>query len=308
MVDLTRAARALGVLGLSRPVSGALLPPRSYGNSVWDVWGARFSSAGAGSAKSSGILKNAGSSAAQLTSGLKSSGVGAGSAEVAKTAESAGNAASEPARGQSAPSRAAGVPRAKTVVTIVDPLHATKKDVVLEPPETLLRNYRICFPGPEDPLISARLGESAPSLFGCVRKMLDQIAARRRARLERYNARVSELQAAADARRREGVQNGAERSEKLKTTENGAEKSERPGIVTEGENGAELRARVVSALKQQRCLVSQAPAPVPRASSALVLRAPLARPGLPRVGSCTTLLRVRAASTGRERRGSLNVE
>ena len=56
VVDLTRAARALGVLGLFRPVSGALLPPRSYGNSVWDVWGARFSSAGVGSVKSSGIF------------------------------------------------------------------------------------------------------------------------------------------------------------------------------------------------------------------------------------------------------------
>lgn len=74
--------------------------------------------------------------------------------------------------------------------------------------------------------------------------MLDQIAARRKARLERYNARVAELQAIADARRRmETESNAADKSGTARESEN-AEKTETQ------ESGVELRARVVSALRQ----------------------------------------------------------
>ena len=171
VVDLTRAAKALGVLGLSRPASGALLPPKSYGSSFWSSWGA----------------------------GLRSSGVRSGVGESASTALSG---SAKQSGSESVSRSATAVPRSKTVVTIVDPLHATKKDVILEPPQTLLQNYHLRVLEPDDPLIAARLGEPAVPLFGCVRQMLDQIAARRKARLERYNARVAELQAIADERRR----------------------------------------------------------------------------------------------------------
>lgn len=42
VVDLTRAAKALGVLGLAQSANGALLPPKNYGNRAWDAWGAKF--------------------------------------------------------------------------------------------------------------------------------------------------------------------------------------------------------------------------------------------------------------------------